>query len=78
MTTSQFSGTEGNLSGAVKDKRNITAEWVMFQDFIDGVTLKEVKNVLKPGGGELIEIYRKDWGLDDFGIVFLDGHPDPR
>ena len=77
MTEKSFPASAGNLSGAKKDERNITAEWVVLQDFIEGVILREVTNVIKVGGGKLTEIYRRDWGLDTLGVdqVFLNMLP---
>lgn len=37
------------------------------KDAIDGVKVNEVRNVQK-GQGQLTEIFRADWGLDD-GVV---------
>ena len=68
MIKKSFPAAEGNLPGAKQDVPNITAGWVVLQDFIDGVILREVKNVIKVGGGKLTEIYRRDWGLDTLGI----------
>jgi dTDP-4-dehydrorhamnose 3,5-epimerase len=48
-----------------KDSRSITADWVGLQTPIHNVVIKEVRNVVKPRGGTLTEIFRKDWGLDD-------------
>lgn len=62
---SQFSDAEGNLKGAQKDTQSITAEWIHLQDFIDNVQLREVKNVIKGGGGVLTEVFRADWSIDD-------------
>ncbi len=53
---------------ATKDKQSITADWVPFEtDLIDGVKVKEVKNVLK-NNGFLTEIYRNEWHLDEMPI----------
>lgn len=51
----------------VKDGRSITADWMPVQELIDGVRLKEVKNVAKDNG-YLTELFRRDWSLDD-GVV---------
>tara|TARA_R110002124_G_scaffold225213_2_gene390580 strand:- start:789 stop:1319 length:531 start_codon:yes stop_codon:yes gene_type:complete len=56
------------LKGAIKDPQSITAQWTPTnQALIDGVQVKEVKNVLK-NNGHLTEIYREDWGLDDLHV----------
>lgn len=53
------------LPGTVKDKKSITSDWEFSgQTLIDGVSLKEVRNVPK-GNGSLTELYRRDWGFDD-------------
>lgn len=59
---------EGYIDGATKDRQGITADWQPVQNLIDGVQVKEVKNVLGGGGGTLTEVFRRDWGLDD-GVV---------
>ncbi len=52
------------LEGAVKDKQSITSDWQFTnQKLIDGVKVKEVRNVAKENG-TLTEIFRKDWNLD--------------
>lgn len=52
------------LEGTRKDRQSITADWDFTgQPLIDGVKIKEVKNVMKEGG-VLTEIFRKDWALD--------------
>jgi dTDP-4-dehydrorhamnose 3,5-epimerase len=54
---------EGLIEGCLKDVQSVTAEWTLLQPFIDGVTLREVKNVPKENG-HLTEIFRTDWALD--------------
>jgi dTDP-4-dehydrorhamnose 3,5-epimerase len=52
------------LANAIKDKQSITSDWEFTNiAMIDGVMLKEVKNVIK-NNGALVEIVRTDW-LDD-------------
>ncbi len=52
------------LPGMGKDQPGITADWLLLRPtLIDGVRLKEVRNVLKRDG-TLVEIYRSDWALD--------------
>lgn len=56
---------------ALKDKQNITSDWEMTNiQLIEGVQVKEVKNVIK-NNGYLTEIYRKDWLLDDLDVEQL-------
>lgn len=58
----------GYLPGAVKDGQSITADWLRIQDPIDGVLVREVKNVCKRQGGVLTELFRRDWDLGDGAI----------
>ncbi|HUR32959.1 MAG TPA: hypothetical protein VM032_04135 [Vicinamibacterales bacterium] len=67
------------LPGAAQDPQTLTAEWLPHdQPLIDGVRVREVRNVLK-GTGQLTEVYRRDWQLDDaavdqvFQVVLLPG-----
>ena len=57
----------GLLTGAKKDRQSITSDWTLLKSAIDGVRLKEVRNVPKQGGS-LTEVFRRDWLLDD-GVV---------
>ena len=54
--------------GESKDAASITADWNARQDPIEGVRIREVKNVLKSSGDLLCEIFRRDWLLDE-GVV---------
>lgn len=57
-----------SIDSATKDARSITAQWnPSNQNFIDGVRIKEVKNVVK-NNGFLTEIYRQDWELDSLTV----------
>jgi len=61
--------TEWLLDGATKDPQSITADWKPSeQKLIEGVAVREVKNVPK-GNGYLTEIYRQEWGLDSLGLA---------
>lgn len=56
------------FTNAKKDPQSITADWVpVISDFIEGVKVKEVKNVLK-NNGYLTEIYRKEWEVDNLPV----------
>jgi dTDP-4-dehydrorhamnose 3,5-epimerase len=48
--------------GAKPDRQSVTADWQPLQQLIDGVVVKEVKNVIKDNG-YLTEIWRDDWKL---------------
>ena len=53
------------LEGAVKDAQSVNAGWEdVTQELIDGVKVREVKN-LPTGYGHLHELFRADWQLDD-------------
>ncbi len=56
-----------HLSGMKQDKQGITHDWDPLQNLINGVVVKEIKNV-PTGYGYLTEIFRIDWGLDNFGV----------
>jgi dTDP-4-dehydrorhamnose 3,5-epimerase len=67
------------INGATKDPQTITGDWTRTDVTpIDGVRVREVKNVPKSSGA-LTEIYRADWQLDDkpvaqvFQVILLPG-----
>jgi dTDP-4-dehydrorhamnose 3,5-epimerase len=50
--------------GFIKDKMSIATDWTpVGQTLIQGVQVKEIKNVIKTNGS-LTEIWRKEWQLD--------------
>jgi dTDP-4-dehydrorhamnose 3,5-epimerase len=51
--------------GAERDRQSITSDWNSLQDAIEGVRVREMKNVVKSGGDILCEVFRRDWMLDD-------------
>jgi dTDP-4-dehydrorhamnose 3,5-epimerase len=51
------------MDGAVKDRQSITADWTPLISLLEGVRVREVKNVPK-NNGTLTEIFRTDWQLD--------------
>ena len=51
--------------GAQQDRQSVTSDWNCVQDVIDGVRVREVKNVVKARGDVLCEVFRRDWMLDD-------------
>jgi dTDP-4-dehydrorhamnose 3,5-epimerase len=61
---SAFPPSGGGIDGAVKDEQSITSDWLSRQPVIDGVQVREVRNVAKPRGGMLTEVFRLDWRLD--------------
>jgi dTDP-4-dehydrorhamnose 3,5-epimerase len=54
-----------NSLGAQQDRQSVTSDWNSLQNAIDGVRVREMKNVLKGGGDVLCEVFRRDWMLDD-------------
>lgn len=73
-----FPPEAGYVAGARRDTQSVTRDWQSLQPLIDGVVVKEVRNVPK-NNGVLTEIWRQDWGLDGLpvGQVFqnlLEGH----
>jgi dTDP-4-dehydrorhamnose 3,5-epimerase len=58
-----FTLEQGWLEGAVKDRQSITSDWVPQQALIQGVRVKEIKNVVNEQT-VLTEIFRRDWELD--------------
>jgi len=68
LQDNDFSSKTGYINGSKKDKQSITADWMGLQKFIEGVQIREVKNVCKRQGGVLTELFRQDWGLDS-GVV---------
>jgi dTDP-4-dehydrorhamnose 3,5-epimerase len=59
-----FTPQEGFIEGAVKDPQLVAADWTPVDEVIQGVQVREVRNILR-GRGTLTEIYRTDWALDD-------------
>ena len=56
------------IEGATKDRQSTTADWrPANQTLIEGVAVKDVRNVVKEGG-ILCEAYRGDWTLDEAGV----------
>lgn len=48
------------LRGAKQDEQTVTADWMVLQEPIAGVTLMEVRHVLRDAG-HLTEVLRRDW-----------------
>lgn len=66
-STTSFTPERGFIEGCTKDQQSVTADWEFHRRLIEGVSVKEVKSVLKDSGS-LTEIYRSDWGLDAVGV----------
>lgn len=46
--------------GAAQDRQSITKDWDCLQEPLEGVKIREVRNVMKDGG-YLTELYRDEW-----------------
>lgn len=56
------------LNGVSRDLMSVTSDWeIINNDLIEGVRVKEIKNVVKDNG-YLTELWRKDWNLDELDI----------
>ena len=66
-----FTPEQGLIKGCTKDQRSIASDWEPLRELIDGVKVKEIKNVPKENGF-LTEMFRADWALDEgeVGQVF--------
>lgn len=64
----EFSVQQGHLDNASKDIQSITSDWLNVQDLINGVCVREVKNVCKRNGGVLTELFRQDWGIENTSV----------
>lgn len=53
----------GWLPGARCDQQSVTRDWQSLQQLIEGVVVREIRNVPK-NNGMLSEVWRQDWGLD--------------
>ena len=63
-----LAAAEGALPGAARDAQSITADWQPLQPLIDGVVVREVRNVIKDNG-YLTEVWREDWKLDACNVA---------
>jgi len=59
----KFSKELGYIEESQKRKQSVTSDWEPVHGFIDGVKVREVKNVCKKDG-ILTEVFRQDWLLD--------------
>ena len=55
------------LKGAIKDKQTVTSDGEVLRDLIEGVSIKEMSNIITRNG-VTTELFRKDWQLDS-GII---------
>jgi len=68
ILTDELAPQEGALPGAARDAQSITSDWQPLQPLIDGVVVREVRNVLKDNGC-LTEVWRDDWGLGPAAVA---------
>src|SRR4051812_47862248 len=54
--------------GSIKDGQSITADWNGLEGSIEGVRVREVKNVIKTNGDVLCEVFRRDWFADELVV----------
>ena len=64
----KFDEELGYIEGALKRRQSVTSDWWPVDCVIEGVKVREVKNVCKTEGGVLTEVFRHDWLLDDAGV----------
>ena len=59
-----FTPEQGGIEKSTKNSQSVTSDWLLLQELLDGVRVKEVKNVPKDNG-ILVEVFRRDWALDE-------------
>lgn len=64
-----FTRGEGRLPGAMRDRQRVERDWLPHQQMIEGVHVRETRNVSK-GRGYLTEIFRDEWDSAPIGQVF--------
>src|SRR5687767_14499547 len=55
-----FAREEGYLDGCRKDRQTVTPDWTSLQELLEGVVVREVRNVPKRDG-LLTEVFRREW-----------------
>ena len=53
-----------DMAGGRKDAAHIDSDWVVARDLIDGVRMREVRNIVT-ANGITTELYRPDWDMVD-------------
>lgn len=51
------------IEGASKDKQTVKADGTPLRETIEGVKIREVKNILTRNGGVTTEIFSESWGV---------------
>ena len=59
-----FLREDGQLGGQTENRRRVGSDWEATQELIEGVKVKEIRNIPKDNGC-LTEIFRTDWALDE-------------
>jgi dTDP-4-dehydrorhamnose 3,5-epimerase len=60
--------THRGIQSAQKDPPHITPDWEVRRDLIDGVRVREVRNVVTHNG-ITTELFRTDWGIVDYDVT---------
>jgi dTDP-4-dehydrorhamnose 3,5-epimerase len=55
------------IAAAKKDPPHMSPDWEVRRDFIQGVQVREVRNVVT-SNGVTTELFRRDWGVVDYEI----------
>jgi dTDP-4-dehydrorhamnose 3,5-epimerase len=50
------------ITSAVKDAPHVTPDWTIARELIEGVQLREVRNIVT-ANGFTTEVHREDWGI---------------
>jgi dTDP-4-dehydrorhamnose 3,5-epimerase len=61
------SAARQGIQSARKDPPHMTPDWELKRDLIDGVKVREVRNVVT-SNGVTTELFRRDWGIVDYEI----------
>lgn len=59
-----------SIGSATKDKAHMTPEWNLRGERIDGVDVREVKNIVT-ANGHTTELFREDWGVVQRPVVHM-------
>lgn len=67
MNANRAISTLNSFKNAIKRMQSVTSDWDFLQSLVEGVKVKEIKNVPKPGGF-VTEVFRRDWKLDKYPV----------
>jgi dTDP-4-dehydrorhamnose 3,5-epimerase len=68
MPEGELAPQDTALLGAARNAQSTTSDWQLLRPLIDGVVMREVRNVLKDNG-YLTEVWRDDWDLAPTGMA---------